>query len=123
MPDGATRRTHVWFVERDGALWLEAGAPENGWFRDVSRDPRLRVTIDGATRHVRAEIAPAESAAVRARLRTKYGWRDVWVGLLVDASRSVAVRLREADEREGALDQPEAGGAAEGVGERARVGA
>jgi hypothetical protein len=32
---------------------------------------------------------------VRAALRAKYGWRDAWVGLLVDSSRSVAVRLRE----------------------------
>lgn len=99
-PDGTTRATHVWFVEHHGALWLEAGAPENGWFQDVQRDPRLRVRVHGAARDARAEIAPEASADVRARLRAKYGWRDVWVGLLVNASRSVAVRLREADQRE-----------------------
>lgn len=94
-PDGATRATHVWFVERDGELWLEAGAPENGWFVDVQREPRLCVRIGDDVRDARAEVVPEASAEVRARLREKYGWRDALVGLLVDSSRSVAVRLHQ----------------------------
>jgi len=74
--DGTLRETHVWFVEREGATWLEAGAPENGWFADVQRDRRLRIRTVGV-------------------------WRDAWVGLLVDSTRSVAVRLlAEAEQRQ-----------------------
>ena len=39
--DGALRQTHVWYVEPDGELWLEAGTPENGWFRDALESPVL----------------------------------------------------------------------------------
>ena len=98
--DGTVRETRVWFVERDGALWLEAGAPENGWFVDVGGDPRLRIRTEGVWRETFADLVPEESERVRAALRAKYGWRDAWVGLLVDSTRSVAVRLHEADQRE-----------------------
>ena len=42
-PDGTTHTTHVWTVEHDGALWLEAGSPRNAWFADLTRDPHLRL--------------------------------------------------------------------------------
>ncbi len=95
-PGGALRETHVWFVELDGETWLEAGAPENPWFVDAQAAPRLRIRFpDGAVGHFRAE--PARDAASQRRIRealhAKYGWRDAWVGMFVDASRSVAVRL------------------------------
>ena len=48
-PDGETRTTHVWFVERNDGLWLEAGTPENSWFEDVGRDPRVRLRTNDAT--------------------------------------------------------------------------
>jgi hypothetical protein len=98
-PDGAARRTPVWFARLDGALWLEAGARENPWFVDELARPRLALALPGEP--PRAFIAtPLRDAAsqrrVRAALRAKYGWRDAWVGALVDASRSVAVRLTPA---------------------------
>ena len=37
--DGSLRETHVWYVVRDGELWVEAGTPENSWFVDVQREP------------------------------------------------------------------------------------
>ena len=60
-PDGTTHATHVWTVERDGALWLEAGSPSNAWFADLTRDPHLRLRVDGATRDAVAEIVPEKS--------------------------------------------------------------
>ncbi len=30
---------------------------------------------------------------IRSLLREKYGWADVWVGLIQDTSQSIAVRL------------------------------
>ena len=92
-PDGTTRATHVWTVEHDGALWLEAGSPNNAWFADLRRDPHLRLRAEGATRDAVAEIVPEKSAEIRAALRAKYGWRDAWIQMLVNANRSTAVRL------------------------------
>jgi hypothetical protein len=92
---GGIRSTHVWYVEPDGELWLEAGTPENPWFQDVRRDPAVRFTADGraASYTARPVEDPSAQGRVRSLLRAKYGFRDAWVGLLVDSSRSVAVRL------------------------------
>ena len=94
-PDGGLRETHVWFVERDGELWLEAGTPENSWYQDVLRDPQLTFHTDG--REERYTAQPTEDrtrhAELRKQLRAKYGWRDRWVSIYVDQDRSLAVRL------------------------------
>lgn len=94
-PDGGTRSTHVWFARHEGTLWLEAGAPGNPWFLDVQRSPRLFFSADGIAKAYEAVPVPdaAARSLVRSLLRRKYGWRDRWVGLFVDSSRSLAVRL------------------------------
>jgi hypothetical protein len=93
--DGTLRATHVWFAENEGELWLEAGTPENPWFLDALRDPQVSFS---ALEYSGAYVAePIESPHARDRirmlLRSKYGMRDRWVGLFVDSSGSVAVRL------------------------------
>jgi len=92
---GQTRSTPVWFAERDGSLWLEAGSPENPWYRDVLHEPRLDLVVAGHRRTWIAEPVdePQRRQSLRRALRAKYGLRDGWVGLFVDASRSVPVRL------------------------------
>ena len=58
-------------------------------------DPRLSFRADGRTGEYlakRFEDAPTR-ARIRALLREKYGLRDRWVGLFVDQSRSLVVRL------------------------------
>jgi len=99
-PDGAPRSTHVWYVEPEGELWVEAGTPENGWYVDAQRDPRVGFSADGRSGHYVAERIdePGAHQRIRALLREKYGLRDRWVGLLVDTSRSIAVRLVPASE-------------------------
>jgi len=97
--DGSVRKTHVWTVELDGSLWLEAGSPKNAWFADLGRDPHLRLSAAGESRDAVAEIVPEKSAEIRAALRAKYGWRDAWIQMLVNANRSTAVRLRFSDPR------------------------
>lgn len=94
-PDGSRRATHVWTVQHEGELWVEAGTPENAWFRDVQRTPDVEIEVDGMTLLRRAERieAPAAHDRIRALLREKYGVRDWWVGWFVDTSRSIAVRL------------------------------
>lgn len=93
--EGGIRRTHVWYVESNGELWIEAGRPENSWFVDVTREPRLQFFAEGRRGLFRAEAArdPEAHARLRALIRSKYGWRDAWVALYVDQSRSLAVRL------------------------------
>ena len=94
--DGSTRATHVWFVAPDGELWLEAGSPENPWFADLGREPRLALHADGRDGIYTAERHddPESRARVRALLAEKYGLRDRWVGLFVDQSQSLVVRLK-----------------------------
>ncbi len=94
-PLGEARHTHVWYAETNGELWLEAGTPENAWFRDVQDDPTVILRTNGRTEHCVAEPVddPRGHPRIRSLMRKKYGFRDLWVGLLFDTSRSVAVRL------------------------------
>ena len=94
--DAGWRSTHVWTVEDGtGALWVEAATPDRPWLHDVLRDPQVEVDRAGATTRWNAVPVEGEDAHARIRsmLREKYGWADVWVGLLQDTSQSIAVRL------------------------------
>lgn len=89
-------RTRVWIVEdAAGVTWIEAGNPERPFLRDVEAASEVTVERGGASRRYRAVPVPtpAAHAEVRRLLRVKYGFADRWIGLLVDTSRSVAVRL------------------------------
>ena len=98
--DDSVRFTHVWYTEPDGELWLEAGTPENGWFIDIQANPDVRFETDGhSVRYIaRPEEDPSGHDRIRFLIRAKYGFRDRWVGLVVDTSRSVAVRLLAPEE-------------------------
>jgi hypothetical protein len=93
--DQDARETHVWWVESDGALWLEAATPERGFLSEIRRFPVAILVRAGQEQPFHTDIVdtPDAHARVRAAMRAKYGWRDAWVGLLQDTSRSVAVRL------------------------------
>jgi hypothetical protein len=93
--DQEARETHVWWVDADGALWIEAATPERGFLSELRRFPVAVLVRDGqeAPFHTDILATPDARARVRALMRAKYGWRDAWVGLLQDTSRSVAVRL------------------------------
>jgi hypothetical protein len=93
--DAATRSTHVWYVERDGEIWLEAGSPTNGWFVDTQRNAELRFVagdLDG--RYLAAAVSDASGhRQIRDMIRAKYGFRDRWINWIIDTSDSLAVRL------------------------------
>jgi len=97
--DGQIRMTHVWWVTADDRLWLEAGSPSNGWFVDVSASQHIAIQRDGpSTEYVAVPISdPTHHRWIRSMIREKYGFRDLWVNLLVDTSESIAVRLVEAE--------------------------
>ena len=94
--DGTPRETHVWFTELDGEPWPRPGRLGIPGTSTCSGAPSWRsFRKGGPTGRFRALPSPDRSADVRASLRQKYGWRDRFVGMFVDASRSTAVRLVE----------------------------
>ncbi len=94
-PGGTVRSTHVWYTEPKGELWLESGTPENAWFQDVQENPALTFRANGLfARYIARPVDdPSGHYRIRSLIREKYGFRDLWVGMMVDTSRSVAVRL------------------------------
>ena len=94
-PDGSLRSTHVWFAESAGELWLEAGAPDHPWYRDIQREPAVVVSSSRRSGEFVARRVEEDGARERLRrlLREKYGVRDRWVALLFDTENSVAIRL------------------------------
>ena len=99
-PEGTVRSTHVWYTEVEEELWLEAGTPGNPWFQDVQQNPVLTFRASGrSARYVARPVDDLTSHdRIRSLIREKYGFRDRWVGLIVDTSHSVAVRLLPAEE-------------------------
>ncbi len=97
--DGSLRTTHVWPVRIGEELWLEAGTVETGWYVDVGSDPEIWMEYEGARLRFRAvPIADADAHdRLRAKLRERFGWRDRWVGIWLDSSQSIAVRLEPPD--------------------------
>ena len=102
-PDHSVRETHVWWVEHEGALWVEAATPERAWLAEALAAGVVDVERDGVREHMRVERASGADAhaRVRALLREKYGLRDWWVGRLQDTSRSLAVLLRPGESEPG----------------------
>jgi hypothetical protein len=92
---GTVRSTHVWYAEPNGEPWLETGTPENAWFQDVQQNPALTFRANGRFARYLAQPVddPSGHSRIRSIIREKYGFRDLWIELLVDTSRSVAVRL------------------------------
>ena len=97
-PDGSIRATHVWFAESDGELWLEAGSPENPWFDDLGRDPRLELRAEG---HDGAYLAERSRRSGVARARPLAAPREVRLARPLGRAvrRSVALTGRAAGAR------------------------
>ena len=97
---GANRTTHVWFAEEDGTLYLEAGSPQNPWVVDLIDEKALRLSgqdLDGRYRFV-LHTTPESHERIRRMMRDKYGWRDVWIGMLFDTSASRMIELSRMEE-------------------------
>lgn len=94
-PDGSVRETRTWIADADGAHWVEAANPERPFLLDLRHEARLEVVRGGRVEKRVATVIEDEGAHLRIRglLRERYGAADMWIGLLADTSRSVAVRL------------------------------
>ena len=93
------RSTRVWFARFQGALWLESATPQRPWYLDIRSDPSIELEVLGKVSSFRAVPKPGAAGhrLIRSLLREKYGWADVWVGLIQDTSQSIAVRLLPED--------------------------
>lgn len=89
------RSTRVWFARSQGAVWLESATPQRPWYLDIRSDPSIELEVLGKVSSFRAVPKPGAAGHrfIRSLLREKYGWADLWVGLLQDTSQSIAVRL------------------------------
>ena len=100
-PGGETRSTHVWYIEHDGRILLEAGHPDNPWVQDLTHSAILKLRGAGIDGHYSYSIReePTAHTQIRTLMRSKYGWRDSWIALLFDTSQSRLVvlsrRIRE----------------------------
>jgi hypothetical protein len=97
--DGTAYESRVWIADdEEGAVWIEAAEAQKPFYLRLLARPDVELMRDGTTLAMSAAALPGEAGHRRIRdlLAAKYGWRDVWVGLLVDTSASVAVRLEPA---------------------------
>ena len=92
---GARFHTHLWIVDADGAAWLRAGQPGEGWLARIRSDPQVLLRRHGVEGRYRA--VPVSDPEIRDRIhglmRKKYGWADEYISLIRDGSKSVPVRL------------------------------
>jgi len=94
--DGVEKATRVWIADEGAYSWLESPTSERIWYRHVLENPNVTIERGGRMLTCTAEPIPGPEghAKIRSLLRSKYGWADVWVGLLQDTSQSIAVRLK-----------------------------
>ena len=97
---GAKRTTHVWFVEEGGTIYLEAGSPQSPWVVDLIDVDELRLSgqeLDGRYRF-ELHTGPESHERIRQMTRDKYGWRDIWIGMIFDTSASRMMELSRLEE-------------------------
>lgn len=93
------RETHIWFVSSDNQMFLEAGNPDNPWVQDLQNGSPLYLenqSIGGQYSYVLNNTA--SNVDIRRMMREKYGWRDVWIGLLFDTSQSFSIQVDALDQ-------------------------
>ena len=93
--DGKPRDTRTWVADDDDGSWIEAANPKRPFLAQLKAHARVQLRRGGRWRPCQADIAPNPEGHERIRrlLAFKYGWKDRWIGLLTDTSRSLAVRL------------------------------
>ena len=92
---GGVHEARVWIVDDVGYAWIEAAGRDKLFYRRLLDNPDVEVLRTGTLyRHRAVPVAtPRAHERLRELLGEKYGWADRWVGLFVDTSDSIAVRL------------------------------
>jgi hypothetical protein len=106
-PAGDVHEARLWVVDDAGETWVEVAEGGKEFYRRMVANPDIEVVRRGAAARYRA--VPDDSRAahdrVRALLAEKYGVADTWIGLLVDTSESIAVRLVPLDQFQGSRER------------------
>ncbi len=90
---GEPHAVRVWFAYADGAIWLRTDGAAD-WLRNLERDPRCRIRVDGLEATAHREPVADEPAALKQLIdlwRAKYG--QEWVADWYVERGRVPVRL------------------------------
>ena len=88
------RQTHVWFIEIDDKILLEAGNPQNSWVQDLVAGGELRLVgqrLGGGYSY--SLNGPESHQQIRDLMRAKYGWRGWWISLIIDTTESTMIEI------------------------------
>jgi hypothetical protein len=93
--NGAWRETRTWIAEEDGVAYIEIANPERAFYKDIQRNAEVEVKRGDRTETHRAVVMkqPDGHQLIRRLLRQRYGWADIWIGLIADTSESLGLRL------------------------------
>ncbi len=96
--DGGWRETRTWVAEDDGAAYIEIANPQRPFYLDIQRNPEIELKRGGRIESHRVVVLkqPDGHLLIRRLLRQRYGWADVWIGMIADTSESLALRLEPA---------------------------
>ncbi|HEV2177076.1 MAG TPA: nitroreductase family deazaflavin-dependent oxidoreductase [Terriglobia bacterium] len=79
---GLPREIEIWFVEHEGQYYILAEHFHRAhWVRNIERNPRVRVRVDGRERGATARVLDPERdreawQRVQELAREKYGWGE-----------------------------------------------
>ncbi len=85
----------LWIVDEHGTSWLRAGSSDAGWYRRLLEEPDIVLERGGELYEYSAfPIEGGETVShINALMLQKYGWAEEVIGLMIDRSESVAIRL------------------------------
>ena len=106
-PTGDVHESRLWVVDDRGETWVEVAEEGKEFYRRLLANPEGEGVRGGVTARSRAMPVASRAAhdRVRALLAEKYGVADAWIGLLVDTSESIAVRLGPLDQFQGSRER------------------
>jgi hypothetical protein len=91
---GEAQQTRLRVVDRAGQQWLRAGAAQAGWFVRLQANDSIEMERDGTTNSFVAVPDPSVLSEVNELMGLKYGWADVYIGMLFGRDDSIPIGLR-----------------------------
>lgn len=90
---GQPKTTRIWVVDYQDHAWLRAGSASSGWAKRLIATPIIKVQRGNQTLQFTAVPTPDAVVPINALFAAKYGWSDDLVGMMVDHSKSLPIRL------------------------------
>jgi hypothetical protein len=93
-PSGSWETTPLWIVDTPDGAYLRAGSPEgSGWVRRWQAEPIAKLERNGKLGAVKLTAEPKRRETINALMAARYGWADVFVGLMSDRSGAMPLRV------------------------------